>query len=140
LGDRIEGAGVGRKVLARARSSPGGRVARLGVDSRSDANRRDSSPSAQNDSMEAAKAPAEQEAAWENGMCLAIPMKVVEIDGPVAQVEEGGVRREARVDLIDGVKLGDYVIVHAGVAIDRLDPEEARETLKLFEEMLKAAE
>ena len=74
------------------------------------------------------------------GMCLAIPMKVVEIDGSVAQVEEGGVRREARVDLIDGVKLGDYVIVHAGVAIDRLDPEEARETLKLFEQMLKAAE
>ena len=90
--------------------------------------------------MEAAEARAEQEAAWENGMCLAIPMKVVEIDGPVAQVEEGGVRREARVDLIDGVKVGDYVIVHAGVAIDRLDPEEARETLKLFEEMLKAAE
>jgi len=86
-------------------------------------------------------APAEQGgAAWENGMCLAIPMKVVEIDGPAAQVEEGGVRREARVDLIDGVKVGDYVIVHAGVAIDRLDPEEARETLKLFEEMLRAAE
>ena len=69
-------------------------------------------------------------------MCLAIPMKVVGIDGPVAQVEEAGVRRSARVDLIDDVKVGDYVIVHAGVAIDRLDPEEARETLRLFEEML----
>ncbi len=73
-------------------------------------------------------------------MCLAIPMKVIEIEGPVARVEEEGVRRKARVDLIDGVKVGDYVIVHAGVAIDRLDPEEARETLRLFEEMLKAAE
>ena len=72
-------------------------------------------------------------------MCLAIPMKVVEIEGPVAQVAEGGVRRSARVDLIEGVKVGDYVIIHAGVAIDRLDPEEARETLKLFEEMLKGA-
>ena len=72
-------------------------------------------------------------------MCLAVPMKVVEIDGPVARVEEGGVRREARVDLIDGVKVGDYVIVHAGVAIDRLEPEEALETLRLFEEMLGQA-
>ena len=72
-------------------------------------------------------------------MCLAVPMKVVEIDGPVARVEEGGVRREARVDLIDGVKVGDYVIVHAGVAIDRLEPEEALETVKLFEEMLGQA-
>jgi hydrogenase expression/formation protein HypC len=71
-------------------------------------------------------------------MCLAIPMKVVEIVGPVAQVEEAGVRRAARVDLIEGVKVGDYVIVHAGVAIDRLDPEEARDTLRLFEEMLGA--
>jgi hydrogenase expression/formation protein HypC len=69
-------------------------------------------------------------------MCLAIPMKVVEIDGPVAQVEEAGVRRTARVDLIEDVRIGDYVIIHAGVAIDRLDPEEAKETLKLFEEML----
>jgi hydrogenase expression/formation protein HypC len=68
-------------------------------------------------------------------MCLAVPMKVVEIEGPVAQVEEGGVRRAARVDLIDGVKVGDYVIVHAGIAIERLEPEEARETLRLFEEV-----
>ncbi len=73
-------------------------------------------------------------------MCLAIPMKVVEIDGPVAQVEEAGVRRSARVDLIDDLKLGDYVIVHAGVAIDKLDPAEAQETLKLFEEMLESEE
>jgi hydrogenase expression/formation protein HypC len=72
-------------------------------------------------------------------MCLAVPMKVVEIDGPVARVEESGVRLGARVDLIDGVKVGDYVIVHAGVAIDRLEPEEALETLKLFEEMLGQA-
>ena len=69
-------------------------------------------------------------------MCLAIPMKVVEIEGPVAQVEEAGVRRSARVDLIENVKVGDNVIVHAGVAIDRLEPEDAQETLRLFEEML----
>ncbi len=68
-------------------------------------------------------------------MCLAVPMKVVEIDGPIAQVEESGVRRAARVDLVEGVKLGDYVIVHAGIAIERLEPEEAEKTLALFAEM-----
>ena len=73
-------------------------------------------------------------------MCLAVPMRVVEIEGPIAQVEEGGVRRAARVDLIDGVKVGDYVIVHAGIAIERLEPEEARETLRLFEEMFAQGE
>jgi hydrogenase expression/formation protein HypC len=73
-------------------------------------------------------------------MCLAVPMKVIEIEGSVAQVEEGGVRRAARVDLIDGVKVGDYVIVHAGIAIERLEPEEARETLRLFEEMFAREE
>jgi hydrogenase expression/formation protein HypC len=67
-------------------------------------------------------------------MCLAVPMKVVEIEGPVAQVEEGGVRRAARIDLVDA-KVGDYVIVHAGIAIERLEPEEAEETLRLFAEM-----
>jgi hydrogenase expression/formation protein HypC len=72
-------------------------------------------------------------------MCLAVPMKVVEIEGPIARVEAAGVRREARVDLVEGVKVGDYVIVHAGIAIERLEPEEARETLRLLEEMLRAA-
>jgi len=62
-------------------------------------------------------------------------MKVVEIEGPIAVVEEGGVRREARVDLVEGVEVGDYVIVHAGIAIERLDEEEARETLRLLEEV-----
>jgi hydrogenase expression/formation protein HypC len=69
-------------------------------------------------------------------MCLAIPMKIVEIDGPVAQVEEAGVRRPARLDLLDNAQIGDYVIVHAGVVIERLDQEEAQETLRLIQEML----
>ena len=68
-------------------------------------------------------------------MCLAGPMKVFEREGPVARVEEAGVSREVRVDLVEGVKVGDYVIVHAGIAIERLEPEEAKETLRLFEEM-----
>ncbi len=69
-------------------------------------------------------------------MCLAVPMKVVEIEGAVARVEEGGVRRKVRVDLVEGVKVGDYVIVHAGIAIERLETEEAEETLRLFGEKL----
>ena len=71
-------------------------------------------------------------------MCLAVPMKVVSIAGPVAQVEESGVRREARVDLLEDLAVGDYVIVHAGIAIQRLDQDEAEETLKLMEEMFRA--
>jgi hydrogenase expression/formation protein HypC len=72
-------------------------------------------------------------------MCLAIPMRVVSVSGPVAQVEEDGVRRDIRADLIDGVAVGDYVIVHAGIAIERLDPEEAEETRRLFAEMLRGS-
>ena len=68
-------------------------------------------------------------------MCLAIPMKVVAIAGPIAQVEESGVRREARIDLLDEVAIGDYVVVHAGLAIERLDPVEAEEPLRLMERM-----
>jgi len=68
-------------------------------------------------------------------MCLAVPMKVVSIDGSLAQVEEAGVRRKVRVDLVEGVGVGDYVIVHAGIAIERLDPQEAEETRRLFAEM-----
>jgi hydrogenase expression/formation protein HypC len=69
-------------------------------------------------------------------MCLAIPMKVVSVTGSLAQVEEAGVRRQVRVDLVEGVQVGDYVIVHAGVAIDRLDPAEAEDTRRLFAAML----
>lgn len=71
-------------------------------------------------------------------MCLAVPMKVMAIAGPLAEVEDRGVRRQVRVDLVDDVAVGEYVIVHAGVAIDRLDQEEAKETLRLLEEMLEA--
>jgi hydrogenase expression/formation protein HypC len=62
-------------------------------------------------------------------------MRVISITGPLGQVEEGGVRRDVRVDLVEGVAVGDYVIVHAGIAIERLDAEEAEETRRLFAEM-----
>lgn len=65
-------------------------------------------------------------------MCLAIPMKVVEIKGNTATVEQQGVSREARIDFLEGVKVGDYVLVHAGIAIERVRPEDAEETLRLI--------
>jgi hydrogenase expression/formation protein HypC len=65
-------------------------------------------------------------------MCLAIPMRVVEIDGFIAVAEVDGVRREARLDLIPEAVVGDYILVHAGLAIATVDPEAAEETLTLL--------
>ena len=59
-------------------------------------------------------------------------MKVIEIQGSTAVVEQEGVSRNVRVDFLDGVQLGDYVLVHAGIAIERVRPEEAEETLRLI--------
>ena len=68
-------------------------------------------------------------------MCLAIPAKVVEIrPGDQAIVELGGVRKDVSLALVDGVVLGDYVIVHVGYALTRLDPDEAEKTLALMAE------
>ncbi|HIC90629.1 MAG TPA: HypC/HybG/HupF family hydrogenase formation chaperone [Syntrophaceae bacterium] len=69
-------------------------------------------------------------------MCLAVPMEVLNIDGNRAWVSAGGTKREVRLDVIDQrPHIGDYVIVHAGFAIHRIDQEMAKETLKMFEEM-----
>ena len=69
-------------------------------------------------------------------MCHAIPAKVVALrDDGMADVELEGVIKEASLDLLDGVELGDYVILHVGYALAKLDPEEAAKTLKLFAEM-----
>ncbi|OGS81694.1 MAG: hydrogenase assembly protein HupF [Gallionellales bacterium GWA2_59_43] len=69
-------------------------------------------------------------------MCLAIPARVVEIfDGEAAVVDLGGVQKEVSLALLDDVSLGDYVIVHVGFALNKLDPEEAERTLALFAEI-----
>lgn len=68
-------------------------------------------------------------------MCVAIPSKIVEIEGATATVEVGGSRILARLDLVEGAKVGDYVLVHAGFAITLLDAEDARETLSLMKEV-----
>ncbi|HRG72847.1 MAG TPA: HypC/HybG/HupF family hydrogenase formation chaperone [Thauera aminoaromatica] len=66
-------------------------------------------------------------------MCLAIPARIVELlDGDQCRVELGGVRKEISLALVDGAAVGDYVIVHVGYALTRLDPEEAAQTLALI--------
>lgn len=69
-------------------------------------------------------------------MCLAIPALVVELrDGDNAVVDLAGVRKEISLALVDNVALGDYVIVHVGYALNKLDPDEAAKTLALFAEL-----
>ena len=68
-------------------------------------------------------------------MCLAIPMRVIEVEGEEALVEIGGVKKKVIINLVKDVKIGDYLIVHAGFAIQKLDEKEALETLKLLKEM-----
>ena len=63
-------------------------------------------------------------------MCLAIPSKVVEIDRNIATIDVDGVRRNISLLLLEGVEVGDYVIVHAGFAIKRLDETAALETIR----------
>lgn len=68
-------------------------------------------------------------------MCLAIPARVVEIaDDDQAIVDLGGVRKGISLALVEGVQVGDYVIVHVGYALTRLDPDEAEKTLILMAE------
>lgn len=68
-------------------------------------------------------------------MCLAIPMRIVAIDGCQALTEVDGVRREARLDLLPEAAVGDYVLVHAGLAIATVDPEAAEETLTVLRQL-----
>jgi len=72
-------------------------------------------------------------------MCLAVPAEIKSIDGQTAVVDYGGVTRTANISLVE-VKVGDYVIVHAGYAIQVLDKEEAEKTLELFRELLESQE
>lgn len=71
-------------------------------------------------------------------MCLAIPARLVELrPDDQAVVDLGGIRKEISIALVDGVRVGDYVVVHVGHAIGTIDPEEAERTLALFAEMAR---
>lgn len=71
-------------------------------------------------------------------MCLGIPGKVIKIEAERGEVLFGTVKRTVDLRLVDDVKVGEYVLVHAGFAISKLDPEEARKTLELIAEMQSA--
>ncbi len=68
-------------------------------------------------------------------MCLAIPMKVIKKNKDKAMVESSGVRRDINISLLKEVRIGDYVVVHAGFAIEKLDETRAKETLDLLRQM-----
>ncbi len=68
-------------------------------------------------------------------MCLALPVRVIEKTvGDGAIVDLGGIRKEISLALVDGVEIGDYVVLHVGYALTKLDPAEAEKTLALFQQ------
>ncbi|MDI6654554.1 MAG: HypC/HybG/HupF family hydrogenase formation chaperone [Candidatus Hydrothermarchaeota archaeon] len=71
-------------------------------------------------------------------MCLAVPAQILEIQGSEATLDFGGVKRKANISLLEDVKIGDYVIVHVGFAIQKLDEKEAKESLRYWKEILEA--
>jgi hydrogenase expression/formation protein HypC len=68
-------------------------------------------------------------------VCLSIPAKIVELDGATATVDVMGNRREADVSLVEEPRIGDYVLVHAGFAIEKMSAEDAAESLKIWQEL-----
>ncbi len=71
-------------------------------------------------------------------MCLGIPGKVIEIEKNVAKVDVGGVSRDISLDLCPDVSVGEYVLIHTGFAIQKVDEEEAKQTLDLLRQMAEA--
>jgi len=71
-------------------------------------------------------------------MCLAIPMQITEIDGSDAVCVAGGISKAIRLDLLSDAAVGDFVLIHTGYAIEKIDPDEARETLELIEKVYRA--
>ncbi len=68
-------------------------------------------------------------------MCLSIPAKIISIDGNMAEVSAGGSVFKAGLHMVENVKIGDYILLHAGFAIQRISEEDAAETLKLLREI-----
>ena len=68
-------------------------------------------------------------------MCLSLPARVIAIEGTMAEVSVGGAVFMAGLQMVDDVRVGDYVLLHAGFAIEKLKEEDARETLRLLQEM-----
>jgi len=73
-------------------------------------------------------------------MCLAVPVRITSIEGEQAEVDIGGVGRKVSITLTPEARVGDYVLLHTGYAINVLNEEEAQETLNLLERMVEAGE
>ncbi len=71
-------------------------------------------------------------------MCLAMPMKIKNIDGNSAECEAGGLTQKVRIDFVSDARPGDYLMVHAGFAIEKMTEKEALENLELLEEIRDA--
>ena len=67
-------------------------------------------------------------------MCYAIPARIIEIKGDEAVVDYGGVRKTANHTLVEGLKVGDYILIHAGFAIEKMDQKSAEESIKTIKE------
>lgn len=68
-------------------------------------------------------------------MCLAIPMKIKQLKDEFAEVETGKLTRTINIQMLPGLKRGDYVLVHAGFAIQKVNPKKAKETLRIIDEI-----
>lgn len=73
-------------------------------------------------------------------MCYAIPAKILQIDGDTAKVDYGGVKKNINISLLESVRKGDYVLIHAGFAIEKLEKQSAEESLELIREMMQLAD
>lgn len=68
-------------------------------------------------------------------MCLSVPARIIKIDGQIADVSIGGALFKAGLHMVENVKPGDYILLHAGFAIQKIDEEEALETIRLLKEL-----
>jgi len=68
-------------------------------------------------------------------MCLSVPAQIIKIDGQMADVSIGGALFKAGLQMVENVRVGDYILLHAGFAIQKISEEDALETIKLLKEM-----
>jgi len=73
-------------------------------------------------------------------MCLAVPLKLIEINDDIGTIESGGIRRKVNLSLVKNPKLGDFIVMHAGFAITIMDQEEGEKTLSLISGWLEQEE
>jgi len=73
-------------------------------------------------------------------MCLAVPLKIISVEGKMGIGELGGVKKKISLMLLDKVKVGDYVLLHAGFAINKLETKEAEELLQLLREISEVSD